>query len=233
MLILVDQDGVIADFDRGFYEAWQKSGHEYPAIELQHRRSFYVKDDYPSALQTHAVDIITAKGFFRDMPPIVGAVESLNQLLELGHDVRICTSPLNTYKNCVQEKYEWVERNLGLDFVSRMIVTKDKTVVVGDILIDDKPSISGTRTPIWKHIIYDQPYNRHVDALRLSWANFRQVLKEAHPNFKHRYTLGELIQQCDSNAEPPSDLMVWDTARPTGNEVIDDTTATVSKNEIP
>lgn len=176
MLILIDQDGVLADFDRGFYNAWQASGHTYPAIKPQHRRNFYVKDDYPKDIQADAVDIITAKGFFRDLPAITGAVESLNQLLTLGHDVRICTSPLNIYKNCVQEKYEWVEQHLGLDFIARMIVTKDKTVVHGDVLIDDKPIVTGSRIPAWQHIVYDQPYNRHVDTRRMTWANWQSVL---------------------------------------------------------
>lgn len=176
MLILIDQDGVLADFDRGFYNAWQASDNAYPAIEPQHRRNFYVKDDYPKDIQADAVDIITAKGFFRDLPAIAGAVESLNQLLDLGHDVRICTSPLNIYKNCVQEKYEWVEQHLGLDFIARMIVTKDKTVVHGDVLIDDKPVVTGSRIPAWQHIVYDQPYNRHIDARRMTWANWQNTL---------------------------------------------------------
>lgn len=176
MLILIDQDGVLADFERGFYNAWKASKHTHPAVELKDRRQFYVKDDYPSEFQADAIDLMTSKGFFRGLPPIDHAIESLNQLIALGHDVRICTSPLTIYKNCVQEKYEWVEQHLGLDFVTRMMVTKDKTIVHGDILIDDKPTITGSRMPTWEHIIYDQPYNRHIDRKRLSWNNWKEVL---------------------------------------------------------
>jgi hypothetical protein len=39
----------------------------------------------------------------------------------------------------------------------------------------------------------------------------------------NRYTLAELLQQCDPNAENPADLAVWDAAHPVGNEVLDDT----------
>lgn len=187
MLILIDQDGVLADFDRAFYSAWLASKHSFPAIDPKNRKSFYAKDDYPPEYQSHAVDIITSKGFFRDLPPISGSIESLNQLLQLGHDVRICTSPLTTYQNCVQEKYEWVEKHLGLDFVNRMIVTKDKTVVHGDILIDDKPIVTGTRKPLWKHILYDQPYNRHIDATRLTWDNWQEVLLSANEPLQANY----------------------------------------------
>jgi hypothetical protein len=46
-LILIDQDGVLADLKRGFYAAWQAAGHTHPALPLRQPRSFYVRDDYP------------------------------------------------------------------------------------------------------------------------------------------------------------------------------------------
>lgn len=177
MLILLDQDGVLADFDLGFHDAWQATmGHKHPALLPTERRTFYVWDDYPGELGNEVEAVYTAPGFYRDLPAIAGAVEAVHSLLALGYDVRICTSPLNQYRNCLTEKYEWVEHHLGSDFVHRMIVTKDKTVVHGDVLIDDKPEITGTRQPDWKHVIFDQPYNRHVDGLRLTWATWRDIL---------------------------------------------------------
>lgn len=38
----------------------------------------------------------------------------------------------------------------------------------------------------------------------------------------NRYTLTELVQQCNPNVENPADLALWDAALPIGNEVIDD-----------
>ena len=81
----------------------------------------------PSERLRETVDeIYTSPGFFRELRPIAGALDA----------VRICTSPLNQYRNCVPEKHEWVERHLGAEFVGRMIVTKDKTLVHGDVLVD-------------------------------------------------------------------------------------------------
>lgn len=40
-------------------------------------------------------------------------------------------------------QYRWVEKHLGPQFVERIILTRDKTVVLGDLLIDDKDSIQG------------------------------------------------------------------------------------------
>ena len=35
-----------------------------------------------------------------------------------------------------------------------------------------------------------------------------------------RYTLAELIAQCDLTAPPPKDMALWDAAKPVGNEVM-------------
>lgn len=37
---------------------------------------------------------------------------------------------------------------------------------------------------------------------------------------KRRYTLAELVAQCDPTAEQPADLAIWDAAQPVGREVI-------------
>jgi antitoxin ChpS len=36
---------------------------------------------------------------------------------------------------------------------------------------------------------------------------------------KRRYTLADLLAQCDPKAAPPADLALWDKARPVGQEV--------------
>lgn len=180
MLILIDQDGVLADFERGFYDAWNVSGNGHSALPLHERHSFYVREDYPSHLRKEVEAVYSTPGFYRDLPPIDGAIKAVNDLLSMGHDVRICTSPLNNYRYCLPEKYEWVEQHLGPDLVSRMIVTKDKTIVHGDVLVDDKPEVKGSRVPDWLHIIFDQPYNRHLQGTRISWANWRDMLTLSH-----------------------------------------------------
>ena len=40
-------------------------------------------------------------------------------------------------------QYEWVENHLGKDWIDRLILTRDKTMINGDVLIDDKINITG------------------------------------------------------------------------------------------
>lgn len=46
---------------------------------------------------------------------------------------------------CCQEKWEWVREHLGDEFLDRVILTRDKTVVRADLLVDDKPRITGAQ----------------------------------------------------------------------------------------
>jgi len=177
MIILLDQDGVLADFEDGFRSIWQiRMGHEFPALLPAARRSFYVDDDYPAHHVPMLEQIMTEQGFYRNLPLMPGAVEAIRILQSLGHEVVICTSPHSQNRFCIQEKLEWVEEHLGIEFVRKVIIAKDKTLVHGDVLIDDRPQITGICQPTWRHILYDQPYNRSSATPRVTWDNWQTVL---------------------------------------------------------
>ncbi|ETH88912.1 5' nucleotidase, deoxy (Pyrimidine), cytosolic type C protein (NT5C) [Bordetella pertussis STO1-CHOC-0018] len=163
MLILLDQDGVLADFEHAFIDAWRKRHPDIEPVAFEERKSFHIREDYAPELRGLAEAIYTAPGFIRDLPPVPGAVEAFRELLALGMDVRICSSPLMQFENCVAEKYLWVERHLGRDATQRLILTRDKTLVQGDLLIDDRPVITGAARPRWRHIIYDAPVQPRPD----------------------------------------------------------------------
>lgn len=177
MIVLLDQDGVLADFERGFFSAWSKARPEHPPVAIEERRQFRVAADYPLALQASVLALCAAPGFFLDLPPVAGAIEGVQQMLDAGIDVRICTAPIDDFEHCVVEKYQWIERHFGRAFTRRIILTKDKTLVHGDWLVDDKPQISGSRTPAWRHALFDAPYNREVVSVpRLTWSSWRGVV---------------------------------------------------------
>lgn len=177
MNILVDMDGVIADFEGGFLKIWQTQYADKPFIPLEQRTSFYVVDQYPDDLKDLVRQIFVAPNFFRSLEPINGSVSALTEMKEMGHKVFICTSPLTTYRNCVPEKYEWIEFYLGKEWIKSLILSKDKTIIRGDILIDDRPKVEGCGIPSWEHVLYDQPYNREESGKRrLNWTDWKSVL---------------------------------------------------------
>lgn len=84
--------------------------------------------------------------------------------------------PFRKYDHCVTEKFAWVEQNLGRDWLRKLILTKDKTMVRGDVLIDDKLQ-TGSQKSEWQQIFFDRSYNRDLPGPRISnWSDWSQVL---------------------------------------------------------
>lgn len=176
MIILIDQDDTIADY-HGHVLALFRAEHPKKRWKpLVDHADWNADRNYHKKHRTLIHDITLRTNFFRRLPPLPGAKEALEFLLNAGHDVRIVTSPKIEHTPCVQEKYAWVEEHLGMEWVKRLMLTYDKTFVYGDILIDDKPIISGARSPAWEHVLYDRPYNQTESNRRLTWTNFKEVL---------------------------------------------------------
>ena len=87
MLILLDQDNVLADFKSGFRRHWRgRFGEDAPIEGKEH--IFYIRDRLPEHLRPHAAELYGAVGFFESLPSMPGAVEAAHALLAAGHDVR-------------------------------------------------------------------------------------------------------------------------------------------------
>jgi len=175
-IILIDQDGVLANYHARFLEIWRVEHPEKVWVSLEDSREHDVDKNYPSQFHNIIDEIVVRKGFFGSFEPMPGAREALENILALGHDVRICTAPKRDHTFCVPEKLAWIDRHLGHKWTERTIITRDKTLVHGDILIDDKPNITGVCQPSWEHVFYDQPYNRAYNKRRLNWKNYKEVL---------------------------------------------------------
>lgn len=172
-------DGVLANFEEGFINEWKKKYPKLPFVQLQNRSNFYIRDDYPQEFLTKVESVYFKKGFILGLNPLKGAIEALREMVADGYQVKICTTPLNGNKFSEEEKTAWVEKYLGKEWLKNLIFIKDKSLVEGDCLIDDKPDIKKTTVPKWEQVIFDAPYNRMVKNLkRLShWSNWRSVIK--------------------------------------------------------
>lgn len=170
-------DNVIADFERQIIDTWIKKHPDLPYVKLEDRNTFYGIKQYPEEHHDLVKAIYFEEGFYRNMKPIEGALDAAKDLAK-DHKVFICTSPMTSSQYCTAEKFQWVEYHLGKEWKNKTIITKDKTMIIGDYLIDDKPEVAGAEEPIWEHIIFDWPWNQHIKNKKriIKWQNYREVL---------------------------------------------------------
>lgn len=170
LTLLIDMDNVLADQVQGFISILTK---HYPEIQIPDRdalREFDFEKNFPVEHRETILSIRHREGFFRDLEPIEGAKQGLKRLAGLDTELHIVTAPIWEWRHCVGEKYAWIEKHLGREWAGKTILTRDKTLVRGDLLIDDAPTVSGSMAPSWMQVLYDQPHNRHiVENPRVAW----------------------------------------------------------------
>ena len=191
--ILVDMDGVIADFELHALNIYKKLRPDWPFIELKNRRGHRIDNQYYREIGYNEamlmLQIIHSPGFFEFIPPMETALRNVKNLYKDDNfKVKICTAPLLGNETCVQDKLTWLKNNFSDNeamqnyFTSKenVIITSDKTFVKGDFLIDDKLVISG--------FLMDKP------------AYGQQVLAEYYTNsyvknhFKEKIEIGEMSE---------------------------------------
>lgn len=165
-IFLLDMDGVLVDLEGAMYDTWTERYPNEPLIPKVDRREFYMDIEHPATYHDRMRDMLCEPGFFRVPEPVPGAVVAAHHLLDYG-EVFICTSPMWSNPTCADDKVWWVDRYLGPDWKNRIVITKDKTTVRGTVLFDDRPVVEGRLKPTWEHVVFGQPYNAHVEGVRV------------------------------------------------------------------
>ena len=122
--IYIDMDGVLANFD--------KAAEEHPSNGIKGFRPDLTLD-------------------FSKFEPMPGAIKAVQELIDMGHELFIATTPPWNHPDSWGQKRDWVEKNLP-KLKKKMVLTHRKDLLIGDILIDDsmwrgQPDFQGT----WFH----------------------------------------------------------------------------------
>lgn len=158
-LLLMDQDGPLAAFDDLFYERVVERGWQLdvssPAEQVHRYFSDHIVDEIERAESRRMTE---EPGWFRELPVVPGSQEGVARLMEAGVDIWICTKPMEGNPTCASDKYEWVAEHFP-DLAKRVIVTPNKGLVVGDVLLDDAPLSDWFPYACWTPVIYECGYN--------------------------------------------------------------------------
>lgn len=174
MRLLVDMDAVIAHWGAEFDKCLNVFGPVADGIpRTAHQQQWNLNEGRTAAERKIIEQVMIEPGFYRRLELIPGAKQALKAALKAavkaGHDVRIVSSPYISNPTCASDKLDWIARHYGSQWASRLILTNDKTVVHGDILVDDKPEVTGSMEPTWMHVLFgDYAYNRAVAGPRIT-----------------------------------------------------------------
>jgi len=109
LTIYIDMDGVLADF--------HKAKESHPDFGIKGFRPDLTLD-------------------FSKFEPMPGAIKAVQELIDMGHDLFIATTPPWNHPDAWGQKRHWVEKHLPA-LKRKMFLTHRKDLLKGDILIDD------------------------------------------------------------------------------------------------
>lgn len=171
--ILIDMDGVMADFDGGALKS-------LPEELWIPKNAFYITDVYPPELSQTIKETYSKPRFFEELEPMPSLLEGWQALLDNGYYPQVASAPLSSNKTAIEGKIKWLDRHLvphfGAGVVEDAIIDKAKYKYPGLALIDDRPSVprgpEGTDVAEWEHILFGWA---HLSKVPLATAAFRML----------------------------------------------------------
>lgn len=162
MRLLLDQDGVLADFDKAFWDLCQHLEIEMNILSMDDpNRKRFMTDNIMNRKDSNRARQYVDFGkhrWFRDLPIMDGAQEGVAALEDAGIDVWVCTKPLEANWRCRDDKAEWI-RQYFPHLEDKMIFAPDKGLIKGDILLDDAPKVKWFDYAEWEPVVFPHPFN--------------------------------------------------------------------------
>ena len=158
MRVLLDMDGVIADFMGKWLEMYNYLTNE--KVKLQDIKSCntskWVGDPYTLK------KIKDSPGFIRGLEPMPGAIDAVTELHDKGHEIFFVSNGTNC-PSSGHEKRDWLKYYFNhLWKHAPLVLTYHKHVVRGDCLVDDNPKNFRGIHPATAPLLWHQPYNADI-----------------------------------------------------------------------
>ena len=177
MTILVDMDDTIEQLLR----AWMRG-----VNEKYHRNAVYedfvswdVSAAYPGLTREQVYAIPDEPGFWATVEPMPGAAEALERIIAAGHQVYIVTA--TGYRSLPEKMDDLLFRYFPFISWDQVIVTSNKQMIRGDVLIDD--GVHNLEGGDYVKILVSAPHNAGYDAeangmIRVdSWDRIEDVIR--------------------------------------------------------
>lgn len=169
-ICLLDMDGVLAGFDERCWAEVAKWGWPTDIAGPAEQTAYYMTEHLVERRHRRRLrSFIDESRWFRDLPVIEGSQDGV-AMLEQHFDVWVCTKPLATSHSCAGDKQAWVKEHFP-SLHGKIILASDKSMVVGDLLIDDYIRPEQAERALWSPITFARPYNTDGPGLRWAWGD--------------------------------------------------------------
>ena len=132
-------------------------------VNFEDVREWEMRKAFPTLTEDEIYSPLRFQVFWNGVQIMPGAKEGIRKLLSDGHEIYIVTS---THPNTIKWKAKWLERELPEIPWSHVIVVNNKSLIKGDILVDD--GLHNLYDGTYIKMLFDKPWNRNIDKKKMT-----------------------------------------------------------------
>ena len=157
MTILVDLDDTITDLLTPWIEALNAK-YRF-SVRREDVKEWDMQKAFPLLTRDEISEPLRDRQLWRNVRPLPGARECLEKLMLRGHEIYIVTT--SHYTTIEAKLEECLFRYFPFIGYDRVIIANNKSIIRGDILIDDNPA--NLTSGVHWGILIDAPYNKEFE----------------------------------------------------------------------
>ncbi len=180
MKIFIDMDHTLNKLYESYNEQYLKMFNRDLGLTREGLTTYFIHEiTGPNSTleRERKYQIFNTLGFWENIPIYDNAAQVMEQLYKK-HDVYIVTAPWVEAPNCYLEKANWVKKNLPFFDVNKIIYTKFKHLLLGDVIVDDNPEYLVNNMCRWQIKMW-YPFNEKINALdAANWLDIQAYISE-------------------------------------------------------
>ncbi len=171
-VLFLDMDDVMADTAMAFLKVY--NAHFKTSYTKESIKQGTVWEDEIVKNYREIRGVIFKPGFFRAIPVMLGAPEVVEALNDK-YDVFVASAAME-FPISLKEKHDWLNEYFPFIHWKNMIMCGDKSILKGDILIDDH--LKNLSVFDGRAVLFDGIHNQHVEGYERvnNWAEVGKLL---------------------------------------------------------